>query len=195
MKDQGNTATLPTPFPYFGGKGLIAPKVWTRFGEVRRYIEPFCGSARVLFARPGDVEGIEIINDANGWLTNFWRAAKLHPRALARVLDYPVSELDLHARGDWLFYRRGAAEWIEWLRGGPDRCDVRAAAWWCWGQCSWIGCGWGQSNGNAAGTAMRRIKPNLRSLSGVHRKIPSVAGSGRRWARDIPGGAASPAFL
>ncbi len=81
MKDQGNTATLPTPFPYFGGKGLIAPKVWTRFGEVRRYIEPFCGSARVLFARPGDVEGIEIINDANGWLTNFWRAAKLHSRS------------------------------------------------------------------------------------------------------------------
>ena len=125
----------------------------------------------MLFARPEPVEGIEIINDANGWLTNFWRAAKLHPRRLARALDYPVSELDLHARGDWLFYRRGAAAWIEWLRGGPKRCDVEAAAWWCWGQCSWIGCGWGHINGNAG---IHRKRPQVAHGLGVQRQIPML---------------------
>jgi len=35
---------LATPFPYFGGKALVADKVWCYLGDVRHYIEPFCGS-------------------------------------------------------------------------------------------------------------------------------------------------------
>lgn len=41
------------PFPWFGGKSMIAPKVWERFGEPEAYAEPFAGSAAMLLARPG----------------------------------------------------------------------------------------------------------------------------------------------
>ena len=43
---------LVAPFPYFGGKRKVAPAVWSRFGEVRNYVEPFCGSAAMLLGAP-----------------------------------------------------------------------------------------------------------------------------------------------
>jgi DNA adenine methylase len=43
---------LKAPFPYFGGKSKIAGAVWQRFGDVQNYVEPFCGSATMLLARP-----------------------------------------------------------------------------------------------------------------------------------------------
>jgi hypothetical protein len=39
---------------------------------------------------------------------------------VAYYADWPVSELDLHARGDWLYYRPDAREWVERLRADPD---------------------------------------------------------------------------
>jgi site-specific DNA-adenine methylase len=42
---------LKAPFPYFGGKSRIAAEVWRRFGDVKTYVEPFCGSCAVLLAR------------------------------------------------------------------------------------------------------------------------------------------------
>jgi hypothetical protein len=43
------------PFPYFGGKSRVAGEVWRRFGDVKNYIESFCGSAGVLLNRPAPV--------------------------------------------------------------------------------------------------------------------------------------------
>lgn len=48
---------LTAPFPYFGGKATIAPLVWEALGNPVRYIEPFCGSAAVLLARPYEPQG------------------------------------------------------------------------------------------------------------------------------------------
>ena len=43
---------LVAPFPWFGGKRTIASDVWKNFGEVRNYVEPFCGSAAMLLGAP-----------------------------------------------------------------------------------------------------------------------------------------------
>jgi site-specific DNA-adenine methylase len=45
-------AVLRAPFPYFGGKRRAAGLVWGALGRVNTYVEPFCGSAAVLLARP-----------------------------------------------------------------------------------------------------------------------------------------------
>lgn len=39
---------LKAPFPYFGGKRVVAPEVWRRFGDTPNYVEPFFGSGAVL---------------------------------------------------------------------------------------------------------------------------------------------------
>jgi len=142
----------------------------------------------VLLGRPEPFNGPETVNDVNGWLTNFWRALALNPEATAAAADWPVSELDLHARGDAIFYRddwyqaRGhesVAAWVEWLRADPGHYDPLIAGWWVWGQCSWIGTGWGSQNGNAAGTAMRRCIPRMGSGVGINRQLPHLGDSGR----------------
>lgn len=92
--------SLKAPFPAFGGKSTVASEVWKRFGQVRNYVEPFANSAAVLLCRPIPFEGTETINDINGWICNFWRALQSDPEGVAYFADYPVSELDLHARGD-----------------------------------------------------------------------------------------------
>jgi DNA adenine methylase len=74
--------TLKAPFPYFGGKSRVASLVWERFGPVPNYVEPFCGSCAVMLARPWPPE-IETVNDADGYLANFWRAIKADPDAVA----------------------------------------------------------------------------------------------------------------
>jgi D12 class N6 adenine-specific DNA methyltransferase len=49
----------------------------------RVYIEPYAGSAAVLFAKPRSP--VEIINDLDDQVVNFFRVLRDHPAALARA--------------------------------------------------------------------------------------------------------------
>lgn len=131
---------LKAPFPYFGGKSRIAPEVWRRLGNPTNYVEPFFGSGAMLLARPNTGK-IETVNDLDGLLTNFWRAIKHAPDEVARYADWPVSEIDLHARHKWLINARAD---IERMLQEPDWFDAKAAGWWVWGISAWIGKGWGK---------------------------------------------------
>ncbi|MDI9588203.1 MAG: DNA adenine methylase [Acidobacteriota bacterium] len=118
---------LAAPFPYFGGKKNAAPIVWKRFGNPAAYIEPFCGSAAVLLARPS-VPTVETINDMDGLVTNFWRAAKCAPDDVADVAAQPVNELDLHARSAYVLEWR--EKYVEVLRAEPEYYDATVAGYW-----------------------------------------------------------------
>jgi DNA adenine methylase len=127
---------LTSPFPYFGGKRRAASLIWERLGNVPNYIEPFCGSAAVMLARPHEPH-TETINDADGLLCNFWRALKLRPDDLARHADWPVNALDITARHNALLRHRGDV--TARLAADPDWCDPRLAAWWVYVMCGSIG--------------------------------------------------------
>ena len=160
---------MRSPYPWFGGKSAVASLIWWRFGDVSNYVEPFFGSGAALLNRPQPFTGTETVNDINGWLCNFWRALQADLDAVATYADNPVSELDLHARGDWLFYREGVGDFIERLRNDPDYFDVKSAGWWVWGQCCWIGTGWGP-----------RQLPHLGDAGmGVNRQRPHLGDAGR----------------
>lgn len=130
---------LVAPFPFFGGKRSIAPLVWERLGAPKQYIEPFCGSAAMLLAAPRPAS-LEVIGDVNGYVANFWRATAHQPARVAHWADYPVSHVDLGARHAWLLARREAL--ADGLRDADWPGDAKAAGWWLWGQCCWIGSGW-----------------------------------------------------
>lgn len=131
--------TLRAPFPYFGGKRRAASLVWDALGNVDHYVEPFCGSAAVLLARPHEGR-CETVNDLDGMVSNFWRAVRAAPDAVAEACDWPVIEADLHARHMWLLGQRESM--TERLIADPEWYDARIAGWWCWGACAWIGTGW-----------------------------------------------------
>jgi DNA adenine methylase len=132
-------APLLSPFPYFGGKRMVAADVWLRLGSPTQYIEPFCGSAAVLLACPSPA-ALEVVCDGSGFIANFWRAVKHQPADVAAWADYPVSHIDLGARHGWLMAQR---ERIGEALHDPDwPGDSKVAGWWLWGQCCWIGSGW-----------------------------------------------------
>ena len=131
------------PFPYFGGKRAVAGLIWERLGDVRNYVEPFYGSGAVLLARPDwhtAAPWIETVNDADGMVSNFWRALQSAPVKVEHYAAWPVNENDLHARHAWLVGQRTSL--ASRLEGDPDYCDHKIAGWWVWGLCCWIGTGW-----------------------------------------------------
>lgn len=132
--------TLRPAYPYFGSKAAAAPIIWDALGEVPNYVEPFCGSAAALLARPRPGK-VETLNDIHGHIPNFLRAVRDDPAGVANWASSPVSELDMHARHRWLV-ENATPEHVERLRRYPDYYDVQMAGWWVWGACCWIGAGW-----------------------------------------------------
>ena len=178
--------SLEAPFPWFGGKRDVAPDVWAALGNVAHYVEPFFGSGAVLLQRPHAAK-FETVNDIDGLLANYWRAVQADPEAVADHADWPCNEADLHARHLWLVGQRQRL--TERLMGDPAFYDVRAAGWWVWGSCNWIGSGW--CSGNGPWIALDgeivdcRQLPHLSSAQGVNRQLPHLS-EGRGVNRQLP---------
>ena len=188
------------PFPWFGGKRTVADIVWSRFGEVRNYVEPFFGSGAVLLGRPGwttdtPLPWIETINDKDGFVANFWRALQHDPAALHYWCDWPVNENDLHARHAWLNARR--ADITARLEGDPEYYDAKVAGWWLWGICLWIGSGWcagvgpwhvvdGRLVNTANGNGQNRKLVHLGDAGmGINRQLVHLGNAGRGINRQL----------
>ncbi|WP_329291349.1 DNA adenine methylase [Streptomyces pseudovenezuelae] len=74
------------PFPYYGAKARIAPWIVGLMPrEHRVYVEPFAGSAAVLFARQRPAAH-EVLNDLDGNVTTFFRVLREREAELIRVL-------------------------------------------------------------------------------------------------------------
>ena len=150
---------LKAPFPYFGGKSRIATLVWKHLGDPDNYVEPFAGSLAVMLNRPTPPK-IETVNDLDCMVSNFWRATARDPEAVVAHVDWPVSEIDLHARHRWLVLSDEAKVFRDRMRTDPEYFDAKVAGWWCWGLCCWIGSGW------CANTESEQL-PKLSSSDGV----------------------------
>lgn len=145
------------PFVWFGGKRRIADMVWRYLGNPRLYIEPFAGAAAVLLARPATrADAIEIINDADHMVANYWRAVRADPDAVAAAADWPRFAADLDARHRWLM-STGAAILRENIPADPYWYDAQIAGVWWWCVTLWLG----------SGFAQQRRKASLRISSGM----------------------------
>ena len=170
---------IQAPFPWFGGKSRAADLIWQRLGNCGNYVEPFAGSLATLLARP-HAPGIETVNDLDGFIANFWRAAAQQPDEVACQCDWPVNECDLHARHLWLLAQRD--ELVDRLQGDPDFCDAKIAGWWVWGISSWIGSGWCSGKGpwveQGGKMVDSRQLPHLSASQGVNRQLPHLSDAG-----------------
>ena len=159
MIEQAVPIALKAPFPWFGGKSRVASLVWNRLGNVPNYVEPFFGSGAVLLARPHEPK-IETVTDVDCYLSNFWRALQHDPEALTEHANWPVNEVDLHARHLWLV---GQDEFRRRMKSDPDYFDPKVAGWWVWGLSAWTGREWCRvagdtsRNGTSLGEAGRKV--------------------------------------
>lgn len=174
---------LRAPFVWFGGKRRVADVVWAALGDVDNYVEPFAGSLAVLLGRPdrtSGVRGAETVNDADGYLCNFWRAVAFDPDATARHADWPVNETDLFARHLWLV-NDGRSRLLNGLESDPHWYDPQIAGWWVWGINAWIGSGWCTGDGPwVDDDGEIRKRPHLGDAGrGVNRQLPHLGDAGK----------------
>jgi DNA adenine methylase len=167
------------PFPWFGNKSSIADTVWQFFGDVDCYIEPFFGAGAVLFLRPSTPK-IEIINDKDYFVANFWRAVKNAPDEVAKHVDNPVNEADLTARHIWLV-KYIKPELASRVPADLNFYDPKVAGWWVWGVSIWLGGGGDWCKGDAPWTEIdgklvnwKKVLGKNAKLEGVRRKRPHL---------------------
>ena len=95
-----NSMRAKSPFGYYGAKLRIARKIVQDLPPHNAWVEGFCGSAAVTLAKPP--AAIEVINDADGEIVNFFEQLRLNSEALCRSIaltPYAREEFEL-ARND-----------------------------------------------------------------------------------------------
>lgn len=82
---------MKTPLSYYGGKQTLAFTILGLVPEHRLYCEPFLGGGAVFFAK--EPSKVEIVNDTNGELVNFYEVLKRDFSALEKEIA-----ISLHSR-------------------------------------------------------------------------------------------------
>lgn len=91
------------PFPYPGGKALTAPRIIEKFPEHKCYVEVFGGAASVLCQKDPQTSLVEVYNDFNGEVVNYFEVALERPNELRERLDKIPYSRSFHAdvKGRW----------------------------------------------------------------------------------------------
>lgn len=74
------------PLSYIGGKSRIADQIIEIFPEHTTYVEAFAGGAQVLFHK--EPSRVEVLNDLDGEVVNFFRVCQSHHEELVRCLRF-----------------------------------------------------------------------------------------------------------
>jgi len=82
------------PLPYVGGKNRLAKKIISLIPDHITYVEPFAGGAQVLFHK--QPSNVEVLNDLNFDVVNFFRVCQWHYEELIRYLRYCLVSRRLH---------------------------------------------------------------------------------------------------
>src|SRR5260370_918804 len=76
------------PLSYIGGKKRLAKRVIEIFPKHTTYVEAFAGGAQVFFHK--EPSKVEVLNDLDGEIVNFYRVCQQHHEELIRYFRYTV---------------------------------------------------------------------------------------------------------
>lgn len=124
-----NRKKLRPPLTYYGGKQTLAPFIETLIPEHTLYGEPFFGGDAVFFLKPKSK--VEVINDTNDELMNFYRVAKTRFHELQKIIDLSLISRDLHRKAVIIYHnpdlfdevRRAWAIWVLCVMGFSSKMD------------------------------------------------------------------------
>src|ERR1700751_1094745 len=74
------------PLPYIGGKNRLAKQIISLLPDHTAYVEPFAGGAQVFFHK--EPSKVEVLNDLDGEVVNFFRICQSHYEELLRYCRY-----------------------------------------------------------------------------------------------------------
>jgi len=76
------------PLSYIGGKRAIAKPLIALFPDHTTYVEAFAGGAQVFFHK--QPSKVEVLNDLDGEIVNFYRVCQQHYEELLRYLRFAL---------------------------------------------------------------------------------------------------------
>lgn len=77
------------PLPYIGGKNRLAKRVIEIFPKHTTYVEAFVGGGQVFFHK--DPSKVEVLNDLDGEIVNFFRVCQQHYEELLRYFHFSLA--------------------------------------------------------------------------------------------------------
>src|ERR1041384_6031688 len=120
---------MKPPLTYFGGKRKLSGEIISLMPKHNLYCEPFFGGGAVFFAKPPS--SIEVINDTNGDLINFYQVVKNNYKQLEKEIKATLHSRELHQRAKviignpYLFndVKKAWAIWVLANEGYASRLD------------------------------------------------------------------------
>jgi DNA adenine methylase len=95
QKNVRPTSRTNTPFGYFGSKKKIALRICKHLPPHNVWVEAFCGSAAITFAK--QPAQIEVINDIDDQIVNLFDQLRRNPLKLCRMVSLtPYARQELH---------------------------------------------------------------------------------------------------
>lgn len=93
--------TMKTPISYYGGKQKLASTILKLIPKHKLYCEPFIGGAAIYFAK--EPSAVEVINDVNKELVNFYRMVQTEFVALETEIRITLHSRDLHRKAKVIY--------------------------------------------------------------------------------------------
>lgn len=87
---------MRTPISYYGGKQSMLGKILPLIPDHKVYCEPFFGGGAVFFSKPK--APVNVINDRNDDLMNFYRQMRDNPEAVAKAIQQTPHSRQAHRR-------------------------------------------------------------------------------------------------
>lgn len=120
---------MKTPISYYGGKQKLMPVILPLIPEHNLYCEPFCGGAAIFFGK--EPSNVEVINDTNSELINFYRVAKNRFVELNQMVNVTLHSRRLHADAKVVYenphlfdeVKRAWAVWVLASQGFAGKLD------------------------------------------------------------------------
>jgi len=112
---------LRPPLTYYGGKQTLAPLIVSLIPEHILYGEPFFGGGAVFFMK--EPSKVEVINDTNRELINFYHVAKTRFNDLQALIQLTLHSRDAHRSAEVIYHN-------------PQLFDEVKRAWAVWTLCA-----------------------------------------------------------
>jgi DNA adenine methylase len=109
---------MKTPLSYYGGKQQLSSRILALIPEYKIYCEPFLGGAAVFFAK--QPSPVEVINDSNGELINFYEVVKRDFSALENEIAISLHSRKQHRHAEVIYenpemFDRVKRAWAVWM--------------------------------------------------------------------------------
>lgn len=123
---------IKTPISYYGGKQQMLRHILPLIPKHTVYTEAFCGGAAVYWSK--QPSKVEVINDLNDELINFYIVVKTQFKALEKAVKLTLHSRKLHAQA-WEIYKNPSGHdpvkraWAIWVLSSQSFGSQLSGSW------------------------------------------------------------------